>query len=305
MLFPEVQDILCRAACAWCQVPLREAEVRRRAADFGAMVDAFGAVGARHSRGKQARQRAESWIRDVIRHVRRGSLRPAHNSPLAAIARHREPDGKLLSDQMAAVELINLLRPIVAIATYVTFAAVALHGHPSYRQLLQNPEEDYTELFVQEVRRHSPLAPFLGARVCEDFTWHGYRFPKGRLVLLDVYGTNHDPHLWPDPDTFWPDRFRNWQENPFDFIPQGGGGYATGHRCAGEWITIEVLKHAVTFLSSRLRYELPPQDLGYDLSRMPTLPRSGFVMRNVQLVGEPAHPLPAVPVEEASGCPFH
>src|SRR5207253_2623883 len=63
VLFDEVQEILCRAACAWAGVPLKEKEVRKRAGDFGFMVDAFGAVGPRNWRGRWARRRTESWIR--------------------------------------------------------------------------------------------------------------------------------------------------------------------------------------------------------------------------------------------------
>lgn len=302
-LFPEVQEILCRAACAWAGVPLKEKEVGKRARDFGAMIDAFGGVGPRHARGKFARRRAESWIRGVIRRVRRGKVALEEVTPAYVVAWHREPDGELFDTQMAALELINLLRPIVAIATYVTFAAKALHEHPAYRQLLRNPDRDYAELFVQEVRRFFPFAPFLGARVRDDFDWRGYYFPKGTLTLLDVYGTLHDAHVWQDPDVFWPERFENWQGSRFDFIPQGGGSYETGHRCAGEWITIEALKLAVTFMARRMRYQVPPQDLSYDLSRMPTLPRSGFVMQQVEAVGY-AQPI-AAPAHVAPGCPFH
>ena len=304
-LFPEVQEILCRAACAWAGVPLREEEVELRARDFGAMVDAFGGVGPRHWRGKQARRRAEKWIRGIIRKIRSDKLAVEKGLPAHTVAWHREPNGELLSTQMTAVELINLLRPIVAIATYITFAAVALHEYPAYRQLLRNRAEDYAELFVQEVRRYFPFAPFLGARVRTDFTWQGYEFTKGTLVLLDVYGALHDPRQWQDPDVFWPDRFRHWQQSRFDFIPQGGGSYETGHRCAGEWITIEAMKQAVTFLNDYLAYDVPPQDLRYDLRRMPTLPHSGFVMNSVRIKKSLLEQIRRVAADtEASGCPF-
>ena len=44
------------------------------------------------------------------------------------------------------------------------------------------------------------------------------------------------------PDVFSPDRFADWEGSPFGFIPQGGGDYLMGHRCAGEWVTVEVMK---------------------------------------------------------------
>ncbi|UOQ74489.1 cytochrome P450 [Hymenobacter cellulosilyticus] len=299
VLFNEVLEVLCRAACAWANVPLPEKDARHRAQDFWAMVDAFGGAGPRHWRGKRARTRTEDWIEGVIKKIRKGKLHVAADSPAHVMAGLRDADGDLLSARMAAIELINVVRPIVAIATYITFAAVALHEYPAYKGLLRTASDDYTEYFVQEVRRDFPFAPFLGARVREDFTWRGCDFKKGTLVLLDVYGLNHDPRLWPEPNVFWPDRFRNRPISPYDFIPQGGGHYS-GHRCAGEWITIEALKQAVTFLNDGITYDVPAQDLRYDLTRMPTLPASGFLMRHVRITGQPAPT-----AVQTSACPFH
>lgn len=71
-------------------------------------------------------------------------------------------------------------------------------------------------------------------------------------------------------------------ESAFNFIPQGGGDHYQGHRCPGEWITLELLKAASCLLTRAMRYDVPEQDLRVDLSRMPAIPESGFVIRNVQ-----------------------
>ena len=183
---------------------------------------------------------------------------------------------------MAAIELINLLRPIVAISTFVTFAALALHEHPAWRDRLRARNEEDIEMFVQEVRRYYPFAPFLGARVKRNFVWKGYEFKKGTLVLLDVYGTNHDARLWEYPNEFQPERFMTRKGGLFDFIPQGGGDSNTGHRCPGEGATIEIMKASVDFLVNQIDFDVPVQDLSYTLDVMPTLPKSGFVLTHVR-----------------------
>ena len=137
-------------------------------------------------------------------------------------------------------------------------------------------------MFVQEVRRYYPFAPFLGARVRKDFYWNEYPFKKGTLVLLDLYGTNHHPDLWDDPDTFKVERFREWKDSPFAFIPQGGGDYDKGHRCAGEWATVKILQTTVDFLVKDIDYEVPEQDLAISKTRIPTYPKSGFIIQNVK-----------------------
>ena len=100
-------------------------------------------------------------------------------------------------------------------------------------------------------------------------------------MLLDLYGTNRDPALWDQPDQFRPERFQHWQENAFDFIPQGGGDHRTNHRCAGEWLTMRLMKRSLNFLVHRLDYQVPEQDLSFSLARFPTLPKSRFRITQV------------------------
>ncbi len=300
VLFTEVQEIFCRAACAWTGVPLAE-EVKKRAQDFTAMVDAFGAVGLRHWRGRRARSRTEKWVMKLIKKVRDHQVTVTESSPLAVIAWHKDANGQLLDLHLAAVELMNLVRPIVAIAWYVVFAAHALHFNPPVWPKSGPDQEAELERFVQEVRRFYPFGPFTGARVRTTFEWNGYQFQPGTLVFLDIYGTNHDARYWENPDTFWPDRFRNWNGSPFNFIPQGGGDYLTGHRCAGEWITIELTKTALTFLTQGMTYQVPQQDLSFSLSRMPTYPKSKFIISQVTSTGN----IKATASGTAPQCPFH
>jgi fatty-acid peroxygenase len=282
VLFDEAKEILCRIACHWAGVPLQESEVKERAEDFISMIYAFGAVGPQHWKGRRARNRAEEWIREVIENVRAEKLKAEEGSALYAMAFHKNIDGSRLDTQMAAIELISVLRPIVAIATFITFSALALHEYPEYKEKLQSGNNHDLEMFAQEVRRFYPFGPFLGAKVRKDFTWNQCEFKEGMLVFLDMYGTNHDPRLWENPNEFRPERFKEWKGSLFDFIPQGGGDPAKGHRCPAEGITVEVMKASLDFLVNKIEFEVPDQDLSFSLVKMPTLPESGFVMSNIK-----------------------
>lgn len=294
VLFEQINEILCRAVCEWSGVPLPETDVARRTLELAAMIDGVGGLGLRYLRGVQARQRVEAWIAEVIEQVR-GSKTDLEGSPrlqvpeqsaVTAFALYRDANGNRLDTAVAAVDLINVLRPTVAIGRYVVFAALALHQHPHCSSNLNGQDPNYTTQFIQEVRRFYPFFPFAAARTCQAFDWQNYHFPKNTLVLLDLYGTNHDANRWPEPDRFWPERFSQWQENAFDFIPQGGGNYQENHRCAGEWLTIKLMESILSFLVNELEYDVPPQDLEVKLSRMPTLPESGFVIENVRFKGQ-------------------
>lgn len=56
-----------------------------------------------------------------------------------------------------------------------------------------------------------------------------------------------------------------------------------GHRCAGEWVTIEVMKVSLNFLVNQITYELPDQDLSYDMVSIPSIPHSKIQIENVKL----------------------
>lgn len=282
VLFDEAKEILCQIACQWAGVPLNESEIKSKAQDFSLMVDALGAVGPRYWKGKMARSRAEEWISEVIKNFRSGRLKAEEGSALYAMAFHRELDGNQMDTNMAAIELINVLRPIVAISTFITFAALALHEHPECKEKLISRDNAYLEMFAQEVRRFYPFGPFLGARVRKNFVLNEYEMKKGMLVLLDIYGTNHDSRIWEKPDEFHPERFKQWRGNLFDFIPQGGGDPAKTHRCPGEGITVEIMKASLYFLANKIEFEVPEQDLSYSLIKIPSLPESGFIMSNIK-----------------------
>ncbi|SDJ82572.1 cytochrome P450 [Sediminibacillus albus] len=283
ILIDEARKIMCRVACKWAGVPLKESEVEQRASDLGDMIDAFGAIGPRHQRGRRARLRSEAWTRQIIREIRSGKLKPSAETAAHAMAFHLDLNGKRLDTQIAAVELLNILRPIVAIARFIAFGAVAIHQHPEMRSKVASNQGNYRQMFVQEIRRFYPFGPFTGAKVKKDFTWRQHPFNKGTLVLLDIYGTNHHPNIWERPEEFRPERFQGWEGSPFNFIPQGGGEYDMGHRCAGEWVTIDIMNSSLAFMTKYIDYEVPAQDLSINMARMPAMPKSGFVLSNVRL----------------------
>lgn len=281
VLFDEVRGILTRAVCAWAGVPLEGAEAARRTRELSEMIESTASVGPRNWRAQLLRARSERWARDMVRRARAGTLPLGEDAPLRVIATHLDHEGRPLDVKVAAVELLNVLRPTVAVARFVVASALALHQRPELRQRILEEGETYLEAFAQEVRRHTPFFPIIGGRVREPFDWRGHHFTQGDWVILDLYGTDHDPRSWSAPDLFRPERFLERQPTPFDLVPQGGGEHLSGHRCPGEGIAVELTKLAARVLAVRLRYEVPAQDLSVDLARIPALPKSGFVMSRV------------------------
>ncbi|HEY8379078.1 MAG TPA: cytochrome P450, partial [Nannocystis sp.] len=161
-LFSEALELHCRIASGWAGVPVSEAERPLLARDLWALVEAAGEpLGPHYWRGRTARRRTERWARGLVRQVRVGKIEAPIDCALGTVAYHRGLDGRLLDEAVAAVELINVLRPMVAVAGYAVFAALAMIDHPECRRRIREEGEAYLSLFVDEVRRYYPFAPFV------------------------------------------------------------------------------------------------------------------------------------------------
>jgi len=280
-LLTAVEELLCRSVCEWAGVPLTEDEVEPLRQDFASMIDGAGRVGWRHIASRIARKRSERWAAGRIREFREGRRPAPPESALAQVSRHSE-DGAPLPEDIAAVELLNLLRPTVAVARFIVFAALELHRDPAWKQRLDQSEA-LREAFANEVRRLYAFFPFTAARLTRDLDWNGYRLPAGSRLLLDLFGTSRDPATWREPEQFDPERFMAGAADRYQSIPQGGGDPAVHHRCPGERTAQELLKVALRMLCGRIDYQVPQQDLSVDLTRMPMLPTSRFEIGAVRL----------------------
>ena len=70
-------------------------------------------------------------------------------------------------------------------------------------------------------------AEVLNRSVAEEFTFDGYRIPKGSAVRILLREAHRDPAIFPDPDRFNPSRFMNRRYSADEYAPFGLGE----HRC--------------------------------------------------------------------------
>lgn len=269
-----VIDILARTALEWTGIPLAKTDVVLRSQELAAMVEYAGSIGPRNWIAQLRRRRTEAWAAELIRGARaEGST----DTPLGELAQWSDRAGERLSDEVLAVELLNILRPIVAVARFIVFAALGLHLYPQWDERFRAADFSDLDNFVHEVRRLCPFFPVIAGRARAGFSWQGHAFAAGDRVALDLFATNHDAALWPDPNRFMPERFRDWNGDPNTLIPQGAGDVSRSHRCPGERATIELMRVAVQCLA-HTDFDVPRQNLRVSLRRFPALPRSGFIM---------------------------
>lgn len=176
VLFDEAAQVITRAVCGWAGVPLDDKDVPLWAKQFVATVDGFATPTVRHWQARLARKRLEGWLTRLIVATRNGAAgslsdTTGSESVVELVAHHRDADGGLLKPRIAAVELLNILRPTVAVSWFVTFAAHAMHRWPEQRERVREGDADDLEAFAQEVRRFYPFAPFVGGRATMTQIW--------------------------------------------------------------------------------------------------------------------------------------
>lgn len=66
----------------------------------------------------------------------------------------------------------------------------------------------YVNAVIQEVLRWQPVAPIgVPRRTVQDDIYRGYFIPKGSTVIGNTWAITRNPDVYPDPETFNPDRF--------------------------------------------------------------------------------------------------
>jgi fatty-acid peroxygenase len=286
VLFDEAARVLTRGVCDWAAVPVTDDEVPALARDLTTLVDGFATGAPRHWRARRVRQRREAWLAGIVEEVRAGTRTVPAGSVLDVVAGHRDSAGELLEPRVAAVEVLNVIRPTVAVTWFVAFAAHALVRWPGHRDRLRAGDRAFAVAFAHEVRRFYPFAPFIGGRTPRDVEWDGERVPAGSMVLLDLWGQGHDPDLFPEPFAFRPERFLDDAGqvrpiDPWELVPQGAGDPRTGHRCPGEDVVVALLA-ALSIRLGQLDCTVPDQDLSISLRRIPARPASGVVLSAVR-----------------------
>lgn len=282
-LYEAAKIVFLQVACDWVGVSLEDEDLETRAKQISDLYESPAELGIQHWKGRKSRSEAEDWIQELIEGVRNGEIEADKDRALYQFAMHKDLDGKLLDAQIATVEILNLIRPINAISVWVAMMGLALHEHKEEADKLKGASLEQLEWFIQEVRRYYPFFPVAVARVALDFEWQGYEFKEGTLTLLDLYGTNRHPDDWSEPEKFSPERFKGWQQTPFNFIPQGGGSYDFGHRCAGEFITIVVMRTTLDFLVNHLEFEVPDQDFSFEYNDIPAVPNDKVKIKPTRL----------------------
>lgn len=281
-LFDAAKDVLFRSICEWSGIDLtkmNEREINQLAEYQISMISSAVTNPTTHIKGIENRKKSEKWAQSLIEEARINPIAGKENVALYAFANAKDTQGNLLPIDVAAVELLNIIRPTVALTVWIALMGHALFSRPDIYQRLHTEFDELQDSFIQEMRRYYPFFPMIPAFAKKDVTIDGYLIPEDSWVVLDLYGTNHDERSIETPEVFRISRYVGKEKHisydeEYEMIAQGGGKFEAMHRCAGEWITLHALRVFSDQLVNKYEFSVPEQDWTIPMNQFPTYPNS-------------------------------
>uniref|UniRef100_A0A8C5W2K6 Cytochrome P450 family 4 subfamily F member 22 n=1 Tax=Microcebus murinus TaxID=30608 RepID=A0A8C5W2K6_MICMU len=127
----------------------------------------------------------------------------------------------------------------------------------------------FTTMCIKESLRQFPPVTLVSRRCTEDIKLpDGRVIPKGVICLISIFGTHHNPAVWPDPEVYDPSRFdpENAKErSPLAFVPFSAGP----RNCIGQTFAMTEMK--VVLALTLLRFRVLPDKVQTEPRRKPEL----------------------------------
>jgi cytochrome P450 len=139
-----------------------------------------------------------------------------------------------MSDHEVRDELLTLLvAGHETTANALAWAVERLIRHPDKLARLAEEvragENEYLDAVVTETLRLRPVISLVARRLTEPVEIGGWQLPAGITVTPSIYLVHRRPDVYPDPDSFVPERFLSNPPGTYTWIPFGGGV----RRCIG------------------------------------------------------------------------
>uniref|UniRef100_G1NLG1 Cytochrome P450 family 4 subfamily F member 8 n=1 Tax=Meleagris gallopavo TaxID=9103 RepID=G1NLG1_MELGA len=190
----------------------------------------------------------------------------------------KDEDGNTLSDEDISAEADTFMfEGHDTTASGLAWLLYNLAHHPHYQEqcrqevheLLKGRDveeiewEDlsllpFTTMCIKESLRLHPPVTAVFRRCTEDIAMRDGRvIPKGVICMMSIYGTHHNPDIWPEPQVYNPMRFspENSQgRSPLAFIPFSAGP----RNCIGQSFAMAELKVVAALTLARFAIRPDP-----------------------------------------------
>ncbi|KAM8975583.1 ultra-long-chain fatty acid omega-hydroxylase-like [Pelodytes ibericus] len=188
----------------------------------------------------------------------------------------KDEDGRQLSDDELRDEVDTFMfEGHDTTASGLSWMLYNLARHPEHqdkcreeiRELFQGKDEEhlhwddlaqlpFTTMCIKESLRLHPPVTTVSRSCTEDVKLQdGKVIPKGNICLVSIYGTHHNPVIWPNPEVYDPYRFdpeNSKERSPHAFIPFSAGP----RNCIGQNFAMSEMKVVLALTLLRFKVSL-------------------------------------------------
>jgi cytochrome P450 len=111
---------------------------------------------------------------------------------------------------------------------------------------------EYLDATCKEILRIYPIVPSVFRQVVQPFRLDDYEFEPGTVISPSIYLTHQRSELFPEPQSFEPERFLQRSFTPYEYLPFGGGA----RRCIGMQLAVYEMKVILATLFSKYDLEV-------------------------------------------------
>ncbi|XP_038640735.1 cytochrome P450 4F22 isoform X2 [Scyliorhinus canicula] len=243
------------------------------------LVHAYSLDVVQHRREVLKEQGTETWLQS-----KRGKVMDF----LDILLLSKDEDGNGLSDEAVQSEADTFMfEGHDTTASGISWVLYNLARHPEYQTkcreeiegLMKMKDEaelewddlsqmPFTTMCIKESLRLHPAVTTIARCCTEDIKLpDGRVIPKGNTCLISIYGTHHNPAVWPDPEVYNPYRFDSAgteKRASHAYIPFSAGP----RNCIGQNFALSEMKVTVALTLHRYRLSL---DTSQEVRRKPEL----------------------------------
>lgn len=235
--------------------------------------------------------RLDVWTDDLRAKLERGE---SDDSILAMMIAARYDDGSAMENDAIRAQLKTLVfAGHETTAITLAWAMEHLHRNPETLAKLRaeldgapdlepatTAKLPYLEAVCNESLRLYPIVTEVLRTLKKPLTVDGFDCPAGVAVSPSVMLAHRREEVFPDPESFRPERFIDKRYSPFEFLPFGGGH----RRCLGAAFAMYEMKLVLADLIRRFEFEAVHPEPDVPVRRNVTMePKSGVPMRVVKV----------------------
>jgi cytochrome P450 len=214
-----------------------------------------------------------------------------HSDILSLLMEARDDENYRMTDtELVGQTTILFMATFETVATALTWTLFLVAQHPEVmRELMkefgavlkgdapgveQLGRLEYLDFVIKESMRILPPVPYTIHATTRKVRLGPFALTHGARVINSHYLTHHLPELYPEPERFRPERWKQIDPNQYEYLP-----FSAGPRtCIGAAFATQFLKVSLSMLLQRFRFAVVPGTRIDRIVRITMQPRHGLPM---------------------------